>query len=52
LCAVVADITGVDLEGEGEPLESNLTQNIMDYVDKYKVKYGVPSIVLNVKMRK
>jgi len=49
LCAVIADISGTS--DEVMVVEPRLTQNIKDYVDRYKVKLSVPSLVLNVKKR-
>ena len=49
LCAIIADISGT--EDDVVVVEPRLAQNIKDYVDRYKVKLSVPSLVLNVKKR-
>ena len=51
LCAVIADISNVEIE-EGEPIESNLTQNIKEYADNYKRKYNVQTLIFDVETRK
>ena len=33
-------------------LEKGLTQKIREYADKYKIKYGVRTLVFDVKKRK
>jgi len=32
-------------------VETRLTENIKEYVDKYKVKMGIPSLIFDVKKR-
>ena len=49
LCAVIADISGAH---DGfMVVETRLTENIKEYVDKYRVKMGVPSLIFDVKKR-
>ena len=50
LCAVIADISQAQNDNV-LVVEPKLAENIKDYVDKYKVKLGVPSIVFDVKIR-
>jgi len=50
LCAVIADISGTN--DEVMVLEPRLAQNIKEYVDRYKVKLNVTSLVLNVKKKR
>jgi len=50
LCAVIADISGTDYQVM--VLDPRLAQNIKDYVDKYKMKLNIPSIVFNVKKKR
>jgi len=50
LCAVIADISRTDYEVM--VLDPRLAQNIKDYVDKYKMKLNIPSIVFNVKKKR
>jgi len=52
LCAIIADISNIELDENEEEVETNLTQNIQQYADRYKIKHGVPSLVFNVVMRK
>jgi len=53
LCAVIADISDdVSISNDGTELEARLTENITEYVDKYRRRYNVPSIILNVGMRR
>lgn len=52
LCVVIADTSGIQEDNNGEPIEANLTQNIKEYADKYKVKYGVPTVVYDIVTRK
>ncbi len=47
VCAVIADTSEID-----ESVESGLTQNIKQYSDKYKVKYGIQTLVFAIKKRK
>ena len=49
LCVVIADISKADVD---EELESNLTQNIREYTDKYKVKFGVKTLIFDIQTRK
>jgi hypothetical protein len=51
LCVVIADTSGVQ-EDNGDEVEANLTQNIKEYTDKYKVKYRVPTIIYDIVTRK
>lgn len=48
VCAVIADVSSE----QDEQVESGLTQRIREYVEKYKTKYGVPSIVFDIAKRK
>jgi len=50
LCVVIADISKVDETDES--IESNLTQNIKEYSDKYKVKHGVQTLIFDIGKRK
>jgi len=50
LCAVIADTSGV--KEDDNDVEANLTQYIKEYADKYKVKYGVPTIIYDIVTRK
>jgi len=50
LCAVIADISGSNYDVK--VLDPRLAQNIKDYVDKYKMKLNIPSIVFNVKKKR
>tara|TARA_Y100000590_G_scaffold292059_2_gene328806 strand:+ start:484 stop:1332 length:849 start_codon:yes stop_codon:yes gene_type:complete len=54
LCTVIADISEeVNMtEDDGTILEARLTENIREYADKYKRKYDVDSIIVNVGLRK
>jgi len=52
LCVVIADTSGVKEEDDGEPVEANLTQNIKEYADKYKVKHNVTTIIYDIVTRK
>jgi len=47
ICAVIADTSNVD-----EEVESNLTQNIKEYSDKYKVKHDVQTLIFEIGTRK
>lgn len=49
LCAVIADISGA--HDDLMVIETKLTENIKEYVDKYKVKMGIPSLIFDVKKR-
>jgi hypothetical protein len=49
LCAVIADISGTPLH-DGKILD--ITDDIKEYADGYLRKYNVPSIILNVGMRR
>lgn len=49
LCVVIADISKADVD---EELESNLTQNIREYTDKYKVKFGIQTLIFDIQTRK
>jgi len=52
LCVVLADISDeVSISNDGTELEARLTEHIKEYADKYRSKYNVPSIILNVGMR-
>ncbi|MCH7648775.1 MAG: hypothetical protein IIA83_09230 [Thaumarchaeota archaeon] len=50
LCVVIADTSGV--QDDGNDVEANLTQNIKEYADKYKVKHGVQTIIYDIVTRK
>jgi len=50
LCAVIADISGAQNDDTVD-IETRLTENIKEYVDKYKVKMGIPSLIFDVKKR-
>jgi len=50
LCAVLADISGAQND-DVMVIETRLTENIKEYVDKYKVKMGIPSLIFDVKKR-
>jgi hypothetical protein len=57
LAVVIADKSDLvsdqdDHEFYDPNLEKGLTQRIKEYVDRYKVKYGVRTLVFNVKKRK
>jgi hypothetical protein len=53
LCAIIADISNeVSISNDGTELEARLTENILEYSDRYLRKYKVPSIILNVGMRR
>jgi len=47
ICAVIADTSKIN-----EKVESGLTQNIKQYSDKYKVKYGIQTLVFEIQKRK
>ena len=47
ICAVIADTSSIDDE-----VESGLTQNIKQYSDKYKVKFGIQTLVFEIQKRK
>ena len=51
LCVVIADTSGVQ-DDNGDTVEANLTQNIKEYADKYKVKHGVTTIIYDIVTRK
>ena len=50
LCAVIADISGTQ-KTDVMVIEPKMTETIKEYVDRYKVKLGVPSLVFDVNMR-
>ena len=57
LAVVIADKSDLvsdkdDREFYDDKLEPGLTQKIREYADKYKMKYGVRTLVFNVKKRK
>jgi len=52
LCVVIADTSRLQSDGNGEPVEANLAQNIKEYADKYKVKFGVQTLVYDITTRK
>jgi len=52
LCAVIADISKVELDEKSDPVESNLSQSIKEYADKYKMKLQVPTIIKELSTRK
>ncbi len=53
LCAIIADISNeVSISNDGTELEARLTENILEYSDRYLRKYKVPTIILNVGMRR
>lgn len=47
ICAVIADTSNID-----EEVESGITQNIKQYSDKYKVKFGIQTLVFEIQKRK
>jgi hypothetical protein len=47
ICAVIADTSEIDDE-----VETGLTQNIKQYSDKYKVKFGIQTLVFEIGKRK
>ena len=47
ICAIIADTSKMD-----EDVESDLTQNIKQYSDKYKIKFGIQTLVFEVQKRK
>ena len=47
LGVVIADVTQELEEREDDPM----TQNINEYVDRFKSKYGVQSVVLQIKFK-
>lgn len=50
LCAVIADIS--DTAIESSEFDANISQYIQEYSDKYKQKFKVTTVVLNVNMRR
>ena len=57
LAVVIADKSDLvsdkdDREFYDDKIEPGLTQKIREYADKYKMKYGVRTLVFNVKKRK
>lgn len=52
LCVVIADTSRIQEDSKGEPVEANLTQHIKEYADKYKVKYGVQTLVFDIVTRR
>lgn len=52
LCVVIADISRLQMDGSGDVIEANLTQNIREYADKYKTKFGVETLVFDILTRK
>ena len=56
LAVIIGDKTEVATdkadEGYDEKFERNLTVKIKEYADKYKVKYGVRTIIFTIKKRK
>ncbi len=51
LCVVIADISHSEFEN-GLQIESNLTQNIKEYSEKYMAKYGVRTLIFQIEQRK
>jgi len=47
ICAVIADTSKID-----EEVESDLTQNIKQYSDKYKVKFHIQTLIFEIGKRK
>lgn len=47
VCAIIADTSEVD-----ESIEKGMPQYIKEYSDKYKVKYGIQTLVFRIKKRK
>jgi len=47
ICTIIADTSKID-----EFVESGLTQNIREYSDKYKVKFGIQTLIFEIKKRK
>ncbi len=52
ICAIITDISKVELDENSEPIESNLSQSIKEYADKYKTKLGIPTIIKEISTRK
>ena len=52
ICVVIADTSQIPAEKEEEKVEAGLSENIRDYVEKYKLKYRVQTVVFNIELRK
>jgi len=52
LCVVIADVSKMESDENSLPIESNLSQIIKEYVDIYKTKLNVPSIIKEISTRK
>ena len=52
LCVVIADVSKAEKINEDEEIDSNLTQNIKEYADRYKMKYGVKTLIFQIQKRK
>jgi len=47
ICAVIADTSKIN-----DKVETGLTQNIKQYSDKYKVKFGIQTLIFEIQKRK
>jgi len=53
LCAVIADISDdASISNDDTVVEARIAELIKEYADKYMMKYKVPSVILNVGMRR
>jgi len=53
LCAVIADISDEGrISNDDIDVEARIAELIKEYADKYMMKYKVPSVILNVGMRR
>ena len=51
LCVVIADTSKMPLNDDVK-IEANLTQNIKEYADKYKVRHAVQTLIFDIGKRK
>jgi len=51
ICAIIADVSKVEPD-ENSELESNLSQSIKEYADKYKTNLGIQTIIKEISTRK
>lgn len=52
LCAIIADVSKLEVDDNSLPLDSNLSQTIKEYADIYKTKLNVPTIIKEISTRK